>query len=210
MAQRDKHIYPGRFEIFTGPMYSGKTEALEAALKPLQYSGITPIVFNPAINNRTERRMDLETIDVDHENPEEILKYVKDEHNVIAFEEVELFGLDKESGEKINGSLVSIIDNLMRKNKYVLAAGGDLNFRGETFGYMGDFLSMASVVHKMDRAVCAYQDCGNVAERTIRLIDDKPAHYSSPLIMIEGADKNVKYEPRCLSHHPVPGKPKHI
>ena len=99
---------------------------------------------------------------------------------------------------------IRVLEKLLLDGKNIGIAGFDLDFRGEPFGPMPEILCMANEVYK-GSAVCKFPDCGAPATRTQRLIDGKPAHYNSPLVVIEG---EAHYEPRCLIHHEVPGKPK--
>jgi thymidine kinase len=128
---------------------------------------------------------------------EEILNLVKKEHRVVGIEEAQF--LDK--------NLISVIQELVKKDFYVICTGLDLDFRGEPFGQMPNLLSIADSVHKLT-AVCNYSEtgkiCGSPATRTQRLINDVPASYNSPVILV--GDKTEGYYPRCLKHHFVPGK----
>lgn len=82
----------------------------------------------------------------------------------------------------------------------VLSAGLDLDFRGETFGPSPALLAKAEFVTKL-QAICV--KCGGPATRTQRLINNKPANYHDPIIMV-GASES--YEARCRHCHEIPGK----
>ena len=82
----------------------------------------------------------------------------------------------------------------------VILAGLDQDFKGEPFGPMPELMCLAEQVTKL-QAVCSV--CGSPASRTQRLIDNKPAGYNDPVILV-GASES--YEPRCRHHHKVPGK----
>ena len=81
----------------------------------------------------------------------------------------------------------------------VIVAGLDCDFRGEPFGIMPELLARAEDVTKL-HAIC--QVCGNLASRTQRIINGKPASYDDPIIMI-GATES--YEARCRQCHVVLG-----
>ena len=98
--------------------------------------------------------------------------------------------------------IVPVVQDLAKKGYRVIAAGLDLDFRGEPFGPMPNLLCIAEQLTKL-QAVCAV--CGSPASRTQRLIDGKPASYHDPVILI-GASES--YEPRCRHHHEVPDMPK--
>ncbi|MDP4082963.1 MAG: thymidine kinase, partial [Bacillota bacterium] len=84
----------------------------------------------------------------------------------------------------------------------VIAAGLDLDFRGEPFGVVPDLMALAETVTKL-QAVCSV--CGSPASRTQRLINGKPASYDDPVILVGASEA---YEARCRHHHEVPGNPK--
>lgn len=89
----------------------------------------------------------------------------------------------------------------------IYLAGLDTDFRGETFGPMGDLMAIAHEVHK-HTADCTKridgQICGAAATKTQRLVNGQPANYDDPIILV-GAKES--YTARCDEHHEVPGKP---
>ena len=80
----------------------------------------------------------------------------------------------------------------------VICGGLDLDFRAEPFGVMPELLARAEHVEKLT-AICVV--CGAPATRTQRLVNDLPARFDDPVIMV-GASES--YEPRCAQHHSVP------
>src|SRR5690606_13113844 len=94
--------------------------------------------------------------------------------------------------------IIDVIEQLADRDIRVIAAGLDLDFRGEPFGTLPQLLSMAEEVTKL-RAICVV--CGESASRTQRLVNGKPAHYDDPIILV-GAEES--YEARCRKHHIVP------
>ena len=83
----------------------------------------------------------------------------------------------------------------------MIAAGLDMDFRGEPFGPMPVLMAEAEMVDKL-QAICV--SCGNSASRTQRLINGKPASYDDPVILVGASEV---YEARCRHCHQVPGKP---
>ena len=65
---------------------------------------------------------------------------------------------------------------------------------------MPEILALAEVVTKLT-AIC--QQSGKPATRTQRIINDKPAHFNDPIVLI---DAEESYEPRSRNKHVVPGK----
>lgn len=93
--------------------------------------------------------------------------------------------------------LLAFVHEMLALNKKIIIFGLDLDFKGETFGAMGDLLAMADQVTKLT-AVCS--GCGQDTYCiTQRIIDGIPAHYNDPLIMV-GASQ---YVPRCRTCHIV-------
>jgi thymidine kinase len=197
----NKLFTPGYFEIYAGPMYSGKTKELDHRLSVLKYqSHIGSVLFKPDIDNRDEKSLTkerylnngLEAIIIPSDNPSKIFDI--DLPEIVAFDEIQFY----------HSSITDVVRRLISEKHHVLGAGLDLNFRGETFGPMGDLMALANEVHKLI-AVC--DNCtSNIGTRTQRLKDGNPAHYDEPLVRIEGADTSEKYQPRCIECHEVPKK----
>ncbi len=99
--------------------------------------------------------------------------------------------------------IIEVVQALLEADIQVVFGGLALDFRGEPFGPMPTLLSLCDEIEKPTAVceVCKEED----ATRTQRLINGEPAKYTDPIILI-GAEQN--YEPRCIKHHIVPGKPK--
>jgi thymidine kinase len=196
-----QHIKPGKFEIFCGPMYSGKTDALEYRLDPLKHIPNCRFIFiQPKIDTRVERASSFETTFIDENNPDDIFNYINPIPQVIGIEEIQQF----------NKRLVKIIRVLSNNGVNIVGAGLDLDFRGEVYGIMGELLAMADYVTKCRKSICKYHNCGQIATRTQRLLFGKPAPYDDILRSTEGSRAGETYEPRCLKHHFVPGINCHV
>jgi thymidine kinase len=197
----DKYVVkPSTFELFCGPMRSGKSEALIRRVDKIDFiMNRHYIFFKPRIDDRNEHYSVSRYTDkkfpcqlIDHDKPKKIIEYVEEEdEEVVCIDEIQFF----EYG------IQYVIEELLLKGKNVIAAGLDLNFRGEPFGPMPELLALADEVYKLT-AVCEYEDCGGIATRTQRLFKDEPVHYNSDIILVG----DEEYQPRCLKHHIVPGK----
>ncbi len=199
-------IIPGRLEVYTGPMKSGKTRQLLLRVDKLPYmNGCDFIFMKPDIDTREpviKSRFGKLTYDVTyipHDNPYKILEAVNPEHKLIGLEEAQFF----------SKGIEDVVEELIERDVNVLVSGLDLDFRGEPFGSMPYLMSIADKVHKFT-AVCEYDGCDSPATRTQRLVNGEPARYDEPLVKIgdeeiQGA-KNESYEARCLPHHFVPGR----
>ncbi len=185
----------GWIEAVVGPMYSGKSEELIRRLRRAQIANQKIQVFKPSIDGRYSIN------EVSSHNGEkikatviqnscEIYKLIDNDTQVIAIDEVQF--LDEE--------IIHICKDLADKGLRVIAAGLDMDFRGEPFGSTPFIMSIAEFVDKLT-AVCV--KCGSPANRTQRLIEGIPASYNDPIIMV-GAKES--YEARCRKHHEVPGK----
>lgn len=185
----------GWIELICGSMFSGKSEELIRRVRRTQFARQKTVVFKPAIDNRYA-----EEAIVSHNGTSvlaksiskstDIFQHVDGGIDVIAIDEVQFF----------DGEIVRVVQHLADSGYRVILAGLDQDFRGEPFGPVPELLSLAESVTKL-QAVCAV--CGRAASRTQRLINDKPANYHDPIILVGASEA---YEPRCRHHHEVPGK----
>jgi len=83
-----------------------------------------------------------------------------------------------------------------------MVSGLELDFRGLPFGEMLDLSWLVRTYAGNVTELVAYCSCGAKALYPQRMIDGKPAPYTSPIIM---AGDN--YEPRCEDHFVLPGRP---
>jgi len=183
----------GSLTVVTGSMFSGKTEELIRRVRRALYARRWVQVFKHAL----ETRSDLEEIRSHNGNPHdavaisssgELLEKVEEDADLIAIEEAQFF--DK--------GIIEACESLADNGYEVIAAGLDMDFRGEPFWPMPALLSVADEIVKL-RAICAV--CGQEASRSQRLIDGEPAPASAPTILV-GAQES--YEARCRHHHEVP------
>lgn len=196
-------IMPSFFEVFAGPMFSGKTEELVKIAKRIQYTTSKKCqIFQPIINTRDKglkSRFSDEVLPakkIDNVNPKDFYNFVmKTKPDMVMLDELQFF----------SDNFIDVIKYFNKKmNINVIASGLDTDFKGEPFLKMGDFLSVANeVYHK--KGVCDY-DCNNDSTLTQRFFEGKPDHYNADVTKIEEGDPRVVYETRCLKHHIVPGK----
>lgn len=185
----------GWLELICGSMFSGKSEELIRRVKRATYAKQEVRVFKPVIDNRYS-----EAAVVSHNGTSmtsyaissaaDIWDHISESTDVVAVDEVQFF--DQE--------IVEVLSSLADKGYRVIAAGLDMDFRGEPFGVVPNIMAIAESVTKL-QAVCSV--CGSPASRTQRLIDGKPASYDDPVILVGAAES---YEARCRHHHEVPGK----
>ena len=188
----------GWIEVICGSMFSGKTEELIRRLKRAIIARQQVQVFKPLLDNRylEEKVSSHDGLHWDAavvSSSSEILEMVKDGTDVVAVDEVQFFDL----------TITDVCEQLARRGKRVILTGLDMDFRGEPFGPVPLLMAQAETVDKL-QAICAV--CGAPASRTQRLINDMPANYDEPQILV-GA-KEV-YQARCRRCHEVP-PPRHL
>jgi thymidine kinase len=183
----------GWIEVICGSMFSGKTEEMIRRMRRARIAKQKVQVFKPVIDNRYSIEKVASHNGVDHEalpvgTSADIMRSIDLDSTVIGIDEVQFFDMD----------VIHVARQLADRGVRVIAAGLDMDFRGEPFGPMPQLMAEAEHVDKL-QAICVV--CGKAASRTQRLIDGKPARYDDPLIVIGGSES---YEARCREHHEVP------
>lgn len=185
----------GSIEVICGSMFSGKSEELIRRVRRLQIAKKKIEIFKPTIDTRyniqyiySHNGSKLDAVCVKHSR--EILEKPHHDVDVIAIDEAQFF----------DNGIIKVCQILADKGKRIIIAGLDQDFRGEPFGPMPMLLAIAEYVDKL-HAICMV--CGKPATRTQRLINNEPADYNDPTILI-GARES--YEARCREHHKVPNK----
>lgn len=184
----------GWIEVIVGCMFSGKSEELIRRIKRAIIANQKAIVFKPKIDNRYEtdkvvshNGISIKAVVVNNANE---IKGIAEDYDVIGIDEAQFF----------DNSLINIVEDLADKGKRVIIAGLDQDFRGEPFGIIPHLMAIADSVDKL-HAICVV--CGAVATKSQRLINDKPASYNDPTILV--GSKEV-YQPRCRKCYNKPIK----
>ena len=187
-----KH-HTGSIEVITGSMFCGKTDELIRRLRRATIARQKVQVFKPVIDNRYA----VEKV-TSHDGSEFSAKPIQSatdipnrmdkDTTVVAIDEAQFFDND----------ILTIAQDLADGGKRVIVAGLDTDFRGEPFGPMPVLMAQAERVDKL-HAICMV--CGEPASRTQRLINDEPARYDEPVVVVGAAEL---YEARCRKHHKVP------
>lgn len=166
-------------------MFSGKSEELIRRLRRAEIAGQTVMIAKARIDDRydisyvvSHSGHRIRAVGID--DPEVLSRYV-DGCDVVGIDEVQFF----------DASVVGVCERLANRGLRVIAAGLDLDFRGEPFGPMPELLARADMVDKL-QAVC--HCCGGAATRTQRLVDGQPAPFSGETIQVGALDA---YEARC-------------
>ena len=185
--------HTGSIEVITGSMFCGKTEELIRRLRRATIAKQKVQVFKPAIDTRyAEEKVtshagaNFDARPIRH--AAEILEYLEPDTTVVAIDEAQFF----------DDEIVSIAQRLADRGIRVIAAGLDMDFRGEPFGPMPLLLAQAEEISKL-HAICVI--CGEEASRTQRLVNGHPARYDDPVVIVGASEL---YEARCRKHHEVP------
>lgn len=189
----DAQARTGWIEVICGSMFSGKTEEMIRRVRRARIAKQKVQVFKPVIDNRYSVEKVASHNGVDHDaqpvsTSADIIRNVDADTTVVGIDEIQFFDMD----------VIHVAQQLADRGVRVIAAGLDMDFRGEPFGPMPQLMSEAEHVDKL-QAICVV--CGKPASRTQRLIDGRPARYNDPLIVIGGSES---YEARCREHHAVP------
>jgi len=183
----------GSLEVICGSMFCGKTDELIRRLRRATIARQKVQVFKPAIDIRYEEQRVAShagsTFDaVAISKATEIFDHLDADTTVVGIDEAQFF----------DNEIISVVQTLVEDNIRVIAAGLDLNFKGEPFGCMPILMALAERVDKL-QAICMV--CGEPASRTQRLVNGKPARYDDPVIIVGASEM---YEARCRQHHIVP------
>jgi len=188
------HAPGGWIEVIAGVMFSGKTEELMRRVRRATIARKHVQVFKSHLDDRYAGLWTVSSHDqntfraIPVDSSLQISQRVDPVAQVIAIDEAQF----------LDSGIVAVCTALAERGRRVIVAGTDTDFRGEPFGAMPQLMAVAEQVDKL-HAICVL--CGSSASRNQRLIDGKPAAYSSPTIMVGAADT---YEARCRACHVVP------
>ena len=173
-------------------MYSGKSEELIRRLKRAKIAKQNIVVFKPQIDDRYSKEDvvshsgdSIKAIPISDSN--QIYDYIDEKTQVVGIDEVQFF----------DDNIVDIAIDLADKGIRVIAAGLDMDFKGEPFGPTPRLLAVSEFVDKI-QAICSV--CGQPATRSQRLINGQPARYDDPIIQVGAVES---YEARCRKCHVV-------
>jgi thymidine kinase len=187
-----KH-HTGTLEVITGSMFCGKTDELIRRLRRATIARQKVQVFKPALDDRYSVEKVTSHAGSEYDalpirSAEEILEFLNGDTTVIAIDEAQFF----------DEKLVEVATELANQGMRVIVAGLDTDFRSEPFGPMPVLMAKAERVDKL-HAICMV--CGEPASKTQRLVNNEPAHYDDPVVIVGASEL---YEARCRKHHVVP------
>jgi thymidine kinase len=155
---------PGRLEVITGPMFSGKTEELIRRLTRAQIARLSVATFKPKLDQRYRTDAiashSAQTIDAqavpDVEHLRAALLPQSERVDVVGIDEVQFF----------DDALVTLAVEFVSRGKRVIVAGLDMTFAGQAFPPIPSLMAIADEVLKLS-AVCMV--CGAPAVHSQRL-----------------------------------------
>ncbi|MEM0097605.1 MAG: thymidine kinase [Conexivisphaerales archaeon] len=171
----------GWIKVYTGPMFSRKTEELIVELHRYMLAKKRVVLFKHQLDTRygegvishDGRKMN----SISADSSEKVLSIGK-KYDVIGVDEAQFFDPD----------IVNVCEKLANAGLRIVIAGLDKNYLGEPFGPMPQLLAIADEVVKLT-AICTV--CGNPATFTVRKVNDEKE------VLIGGIES---YEPRCRMH----------
>lgn len=171
----------GWIEVICGCMFSGKTEELIRRLKRAKIASMKVEVFKPKVDTRYD-----EQAIVSHDTSSLLATPVDHSSRLLRLgDDVAVIGLDE--AQFFDDQLPAVCQELALRGIRVIAAGLDMDYRGQPFGVMPELLAIAEYVTKV-HAICVH--CGNLATHSYRLADG-----DSVVLLGE----KEQYEPRCRS-----------
>jgi len=202
-------IVPGKLEMIVGPMRSNKTaELLRRIETRREYAKQYVMLLKPSADTKAaaglveSRNRDgcgkMEAVEFPSTNPWTVLPVIRATEQRIG-KRLECIALDE--GQFVH-DLFLFTKRLLDAGYDVMVSGLELDFRGMPFGEMLELSWLVRTYAGNVTELVAYCSCGAKALYPQRMIDGKPADYSSPIIM---AGDN--YEPRCEEHFVLPGRP---
>ena len=182
-------LSPGRLEVITGPMFSGKSEELIRRLKRARIGRQRVVCYKPdidlryhptAITSHGAQKHEARTVATVARLREDLLPQL-DQVDVVGVDEAQFF----------DPTLQQLAVELIHQGKRLLIAGLDTTYTAEPFGPIPNLMAIADEITKLS-AICMV--CGAPAIHTQRLGSNQQ------LVVVGAAGL---YEARCRLHfHP--------
>ena len=186
--------------VIAGCMSSGKTDELLRQLRRAEIARRRVLLIRPDIDTRTpaefaesRSKARYPSHPVPTADPWQILSMAREgDADLVGIDEAEFFA----------PAIVDVVEAIRRSGRHVIVTGLNLDFAGRPFGPMPELLARADEITTLT-AICVI--CGEVATRTQRLVNGRPAALDDPLVVIGGLDARAveTYEARCHRHHEV-------
>ena len=169
----------GSIEVICGSMFSGKTEELIRRLRRAAFAKQKVEIFKPAM----ETRYSEEEI-VSHDQNTILGTPVENSGNILLLSsDIDVVGIDE--AQFFDDGLPNVCNQLANQGIRVIAAGLDMDYKGNPFGPMPALCAIADDVTKV-HAICV--ECGRLAGYSYRLVDNEK------LIFL---GEKEEYQPLC-------------
>lgn len=169
----------GWIEVICGSMFSGKTEELIRRLKRAQFAKQKVEIFKPSVDTRYH-----EVKVVSHQGNEIQSTPVPSSSNILLLSsDTVVVGIDE--AQFFDDELPNVCRQLADRGVRVIAAGLDMDYKGNPFGPMPQLLACAEYVTKV-HAICV--ECGQLAYVSHRTVVDEK------LVLLGETDN---YKPLC-------------
>lgn len=169
----------GRIELICGPMFSGKTTTMIARLVAAHRAGLDVVAIKPLQDIRYSLDQivthDGKTLPAVSVGDAQAARRAAGSHRVVGIDEVHFF----------DDSLVDVCHELVEADTRVVAAGVEMDHRGQPFEVVR---RLADVAHDVTRLTAICARCGAAARHSQRLAG------GNARIVVGGAGM---YEPRC-------------
>jgi thymidine kinase len=200
---------PGKLELIVGPMRSNKTaELLRRIETRREYAKQYVMLLKPSADTKAAAGLvesrsrngcgKMHAIEFASADPWPVLEMIECTEQRIG-KRVDCVAIDE--GQFV-ADLFLFTKRLLDAGYDVMVSGLELDFRGMPFGEMLDLSWLVRTYAGNVTEQVAYCSCGAKALYPQRLVDGRPAPFTSPIIM---AGDN--YEPRCEEHFVLPGRP---
>src|SRR5699024_6883303 len=154
----------GWIEVICGSMFSGKTEELIRRLKRAKFAKQKVEIFKPSVDNRYDEQMV-----ISHDANEIRSTPVPAAANIpLLAADCDVVGIDE--AQFFDDEIVKVCNDLANAGVRVVAAGLDMDFKGNPFGPMPNLMATAEYVTKV-HAVCTRT--GNLAHYSFRKSQNK-------------------------------------
>ncbi len=179
--------HAGWIEVIAGGMFSGKSEELIRRLRRARIARQRVQVFKPSLDTRYA---DEEIVSHDETRFDSTPVADVDELRRLLHEDTQVVGIDE--AQFLGAAIVPLCVELAQAGMRVIAAGLDMDYRGQPFEPVPQLMAVAEEVTKA-HAVCVV--CGAPASHSQRIV--------------AGADRvlvgaSEAYEPRCRDCFEVP------
>lgn len=179
MGRISYHDILGKVHVLAGSMWTRKTDELISFVQDLTHAGVGYAAVNSAVNgrdtihgevirSRTGEMISAKVLVRSNEIPKYIAELERERGNRVS-------ALIVEEGNFWDRDLPTVLTGIARKDRAVLVAGLDLDFRGEPFGPMRDLMQLAGPENvEIFNGYCMFnvngQPCGNKSSHTGRFL----------------------------------------